>query len=340
MAQRSMKGSLDKTDTDKSDDTDDLDTGITGQSILHFLGTASGVKYGRHMFGHHENEDFPKDKDGDTVSSSVASLGHKPEMEDEETDNNELTTVQSAGSYSVLGRLFDAQSQVDGHGRSISHPHETPKDIEKQDKASLAQKLKEVFGFLEEEDFVAEYPCWLFKSVLLQGYMYITTNHISFYAYLPMKESAVFKSGYFQKKARNTPRFTRYWFVLKNDVLSYYQGSSNLYFPSGSINLGNAIQATNKESKDKHFQLITNRERFHFIADSLVSANEWVKALQRVIFRSHNNGDSVKVFDSRSIANSRSRCQLKMYSILNKLLLSTLPIQSKSKRSIMKTPMP
>lgn len=34
---------------------------------------------------------------------------------------------------------------------------------------------------------ILEYPCWLLQSVLLQGYMYITLNHICFYAYLPKK---------------------------------------------------------------------------------------------------------------------------------------------------------
>ena len=32
-----------------------------------------------------------------------------------------------------------------------------------------------------------EYPCWLLQSVLLQGYLYITQLHISFYAYLPKR---------------------------------------------------------------------------------------------------------------------------------------------------------
>jgi hypothetical protein len=36
-----------------------------------------------------------------------------------------------------------------------------------------------------------EYPCWLLKSVLLQGYMYITTKHICFYAYLPRKSVSI-----------------------------------------------------------------------------------------------------------------------------------------------------
>lgn len=44
----------------------------------------------------------------------------------------------------------------------------------------------EVLGF-QDTDVKLEYPCWLLKSVLLQGYMYITTKHICFYAYLPKK---------------------------------------------------------------------------------------------------------------------------------------------------------
>ena len=34
---------------------------------------------------------------------------------------------------------------------------------------------------------------------------------------------------------------------------------------------------------------------YHFKADSVASAKEWVKTLQKVIFRSHNDGDSVKI---------------------------------------------
>lgn len=40
----------------------------------------------------------------------------------------------------------------------------------------------------ERAHTVAEYKCWLFRSVLLQGFMYLTTGHICFYAYLPRKE--------------------------------------------------------------------------------------------------------------------------------------------------------
>ena len=34
---------------------------------------------------------------------------------------------------------------------------------------------------------------------------------------------------------------------------------------------------------------------YQFKADSVASAKEWVKSLQKVIFRSHNDGDSIKI---------------------------------------------
>lgn len=51
----------------------------------------------------------------------------------------------------------------------------------------LAKKLKDIFEFDTAEEVIEEYPCWLLQHVLLQGYMYITTNHIAFYAHLPKK---------------------------------------------------------------------------------------------------------------------------------------------------------
>lgn len=53
--------------------------------------------------------------------------------------------------------------------------------------ATLANKIKQIFEFDEVEDVISEYPCWLLRSILLQGYMYITQKHICFYAYIPKK---------------------------------------------------------------------------------------------------------------------------------------------------------
>ncbi len=80
-------------------------------------------------------------------------------------------------------------------------------------------------------------------------------------------------------------------------MLSYYRDSSKLYFPHGQIDLRYGISAT-VTSTDKdgvHFQVVTHQRTYYFRADSAPSAKEWVKSLQRVIFRSHNEGDSVKI---------------------------------------------
>jgi sterol 3beta-glucosyltransferase len=82
-------------------------------------------------------------------------------------------------------------------------------------------------------------------------------------------------------------------------VLSYFVDPSELYFPNGHIDLRYGIQASLVESKDGKeptaFTVTTDQRRYYLRADSAPSAKEWVKALQKVIFRSHNEGDSVKI---------------------------------------------
>lgn len=117
---------------------------------------------------------------------------------------------------------------------------------------------------------------------------------------LTTSQSVIAKSGYLSKRGKQNPRFSRYWFTLKGDVLSYYTDVSDLYFPSGNIDLRYSISASLSESHEKgrdytHFSVVTNQRVYHFKADSATSAKEWVKTLQKVIFRSHNDGDSVKI---------------------------------------------
>ena len=107
------------------------------------------------------------------------------------------------------------------------------------------------------------------------------------------------KSGYLSKSGRRNPKYNRYWFRLKGDVLSYYSDPSDLYFPSGNIDLRYGISANvNEKEKAKdatNFTVVTHQRNYSFKADSAPSAKEWVKALQKIIFRSHNDGDSVKI---------------------------------------------
>lgn len=88
----------------------------------------------------------------------------------------------------VMSRMLEARAQISNRPSL---------DLERSDAgvsagaqggpSQLAKKLMEIFAFEEPEEVIEEYPCWLLQSVLLQGFMYITSRHICFYAYLPKK---------------------------------------------------------------------------------------------------------------------------------------------------------
>ena len=206
----------------------------------------------------------------------------------------------------MMSRLLTAQAELDASDltaetRSQSNEVKSPRlRRNSSPKTLLAVRLMEIFGFENPEKVVSEYPCWLLQSVLLQGYMYITQRHICFYAYLPKKSNVVAKTGSLSKRGRQNMKYHRYWFTLKGDVLSYYSNPSDLYFPHGNIDLRYGISAAlagdkEKQKETKDFTVITDHRSYHFRADSVASAKEWVKTLQKVIFRSHNDGDSVKI---------------------------------------------
>jgi sterol 3beta-glucosyltransferase len=199
--------------------------------------------------------------------------------------------------------MVQAQSRFDTATKPENLPSrpESPSDDRPESSSSaLSTRLMEMFGFERPEKVLVEYACALLQSMLLQGYMYVTEGHICFYAYLPKKSTTAIKSGFLSKRGRKNPKFNRYWFVLKGDVLSYYADPANLYFPSGHVDLRYGISASLTQTKAqdsdvKDFQVTTDQRTYHFRADSAASAKEWVKSLQQVIFRSHNEGDSVKI---------------------------------------------
>lgn len=204
----------------------------------------------------------------------------------------------------VLCRMVEAQAQLDTNKSTAEAPESQLKDsthesLQEQSASLLSTRLMQMFGFQKPEKVNVEYACSLLQSMLLQGYMYVTEGHICFYAYLPKKSTVAIKSGYLHKRGKKNPRYNRYWFSLKGDVLSYYADPSNLYFPSGHVDLRYGISASlsekekGKETRD--FQVTTDQRTYYFRADSSASAKEWVKALQKVIFRTHNDGDSIKV---------------------------------------------
>jgi len=155
------------------------------------------------------------------------------------------------------------------------------------------------------------------QNILLQGYLYITQRHLCFYSYLPQEsvslsclvrktpnlnspKKSIIKSGFLFKRGRQNPKYRRWWFTLKGDTLAYFSDPSNLYFPSGSIDLRSGVLAeiTASQGKDKNetnFTITTHQRTYLLRAESGASAKEWVKQIQKVIFRSHNEGDAVKI---------------------------------------------
>ncbi|KAF9970576.1 Sterol 3-beta-glucosyltransferase [Actinomortierella ambigua] len=164
-----------------------------------------------------------------------------------------------------------------------------------RDSKSIAEKLRSAFGYSEMEDFLGEYSCWLARSVLLPGYMYLTTNHICFYANLPSSQDVVQKEGYFSKKSRTYKRYYRYWFVLKNDFLSYYNNQTDVYYPIKTIDLKHALSAEPSPSNEETFYIFTNNKKYTFKTDSVIQRADWVKAIQKCIFHAKMEGDKVKI---------------------------------------------
>ncbi|KAJ5629082.1 hypothetical protein N7490_011310 [Penicillium lividum] len=247
---------------------------------------------------------------GNKAVRKLSSLTSKEEEKEMSTPSGSVLMLPLRRTRSVtpraapvLSRMVQAQNRFDTASVPENPPSrpETPSEEQPQISGSaLSSRLMEMFGFERPEKVLVEYACALLQSMLLQGYMYVTERHICFYAYLPKKSTVAIKSGYLSKRGRKNPKYNRYWFVLRGDVLSYFVDPSNLYFPSGHVDLRYGISASLAEPKIqgaevKDFQVSTDQRTFHFRADSATSAKEWVKALQKVIFRSHNEGDSVKV---------------------------------------------
>ncbi|KAI1295083.1 Sterol 3-beta-glucosyltransferase [Mortierella claussenii] len=151
------------------------------------------------------------------------------------------------------------------------------------DKEVVAQKLQKAFGYSKDE-------------ALIKGYMYLTTNHVCFYANLPSSHDVVQKEGFFSKKSKNTKKFNRYWFILKNDVLSSYADQTDIYYPIKTIDLRDALSAEPSPKNDLAFYVyMTSSRKYKFKTDSELARTDWVKAIQKSIFHAKMNEDSVKI---------------------------------------------
>ncbi|KAG0205563.1 Sterol 3-beta-glucosyltransferase [Mortierella sp. GBA30] len=112
------------------------------------------------------------------------------------------------------------------------------------------------------------------------------------------QEVEEFLGGFFSKKSRTTKQFTRYWFVIRNDVLTSYADQSDAnypYYPIKSIDLKDALSAEREEGNDYKFRIFTKDRKYTFKTDSELTRSDWVKAIQKSIFHSKMEGEKVKI---------------------------------------------
>ncbi|WVF70804.1 hypothetical protein IAT40_005598 [Kwoniella sp. CBS 6097] len=262
-----------------------------------------------------------EDRGSSTRSSLDASIsGEAREMlneqisrEEELGEQEEQEEILRAAEQSPVRPAIDLEPIVSGHGDSAEYntdaalrepenleeeiiekkvqPNESEKKRLRREK--LAERLMEVFGLDEREEVLEEMRCWLLRSVMLKGYMYLTKQHICFFANMPDKENLVVKTGPLNKKASRTKLNTKFWVVLRNDVLSWYESTADPYFPKGNVSLQYCSSCDAVD--ETKFKLRTAERNYTFTADTEASRDEWIKAIQKVMFKLQHEGESVKL---------------------------------------------
>ncbi|CAO1620144.1 unnamed protein product [Parajaminaea phylloscopi] len=159
----------------------------------------------------------------------------------------------------------------------------------------LDAKLRGIFELSATEHVRAHFACWLFRTVLLQGSLYVTNSHLLFYAYLPSREDKVIKAGSLRKKTRRTYRFSRHWAVLRGRALSWYDNAHDPYFPRDHIDLRRITAIRAAKRNPRHFHVSTAYREFTFGVESQASRDDWVDVLQKAAFRAQNDGESVRI---------------------------------------------
>ncbi|TPX36242.1 hypothetical protein SmJEL517_g01587 [Synchytrium microbalum] len=79
--------------------------------------------------------------------------------------------------------------------------------IEETTNTVESEKVKFAFDLTQVEDYEGDFACWLSKSVLTRGHMFVTTEHICFYTSLP-QDQPVTKSGYLSIRCQPTATYS------------------------------------------------------------------------------------------------------------------------------------
>ncbi|PWN32538.1 UDP-Glycosyltransferase/glycogen phosphorylase [Meira miltonrushii] len=183
----------------------------------------------------------------------------------------------------------DASILKDHLEQDQSHPQTTPI----QAKDELIRRLHHIFDLDEKEELISSHPCWLFRNIVLQGYLYVLTNNLCFYANLPSRQDKLIRSGILRKKTRKTRRFSSHWAILRGRTLSWYESEYDPYFPQDKIDLRDVLEVNAlSTASNPQFEVVTPYRTFLFETSD---ADEWVAALKKSTFRAQNEGENVRI---------------------------------------------
>ncbi|KAK7207814.1 hypothetical protein BZA70DRAFT_272268 [Myxozyma melibiosi] len=302
---------LDDDDYDDDEEMDDADDEAEGDDLSP-ADSESNVSI---TVTDHDTSSAPKERK-DKDSSMQGSRNQQPlassflmnrasaNLRADDDGSRTFPTLEPIKSVGSLTTLTGVKTETSAHEDESLESSASLHSVDSLHSSALAEKLMTVFGYKKKEEVLHEFPCYLLKSILLQGHMFITAKHIAFFAYIPQKTHTTFKSGTLSRKLHSPGRYSRFWCVVKDNVFSYFNSASELYFPVGSIDLRYALSVelskpnlTLKEAgaDPVSFTIVTQTKKYHFRADSFVSAQEWVSSIQQAIFRAQNEGDSVKI---------------------------------------------
>lgn len=172
-----------------------------------------------------------------------------------------------------------------------------PTEIIINSNQSVEEKLRTIFHLPAQEVLRGDWPCYIVQSAIVPGFIYLTDNYICFYAALPKGQISFNKSGYLllKKSGKMKSNYERYYFEIQEDVLAWYESSTDTYSPLGKIDLKYALSVHQSTKRKFGLRITTMNNTWHLQADTNAAMAEWTSALQKAIFGAKNNGSSLKI---------------------------------------------
>lgn len=227
-------------------------------------------------------------------NSIVRPVVHAASAAQQEETTEDNSGDSSGSSSDSDGSAADPQHK-DADALSSSLHQLSVQDTTSDRAAQLSAKIRSIFGLADDEQVRSCFSCWLYRSVLLQGHLYLTSSHLLFYAYLPTREDKIIKAGSLRKKTRRTYRFTRHWAVLRGRALSWYDSQHDPYFPRDHIDVRDMTEVRKSKGNPRHFRIVTPYRTFLFGVDTEQSRDDWIEVLRKAAFRAQNEGESVRI---------------------------------------------